>query len=82
MRSHLGRQTVRNAQCAEGRGYRKKRTPLCNVRDKDSRFVLPERVQTSGAYQLHERLGIYECIKFNDTKVRTVQTDETAMGTD
>ena len=78
----MGRQTVRNAQCAEGRGYRKKRMPLCNVWDRDSRFVLPERVQTSGAYRLHERFGTYECIKFNDTKVRTVQTNEIAMGTD
>lgn len=47
---------------------------LCNAGDKGSNFALSERRQTSNAYQLHERIGNCECIKFNDTKVRTVQT--------
>ena len=82
MCSPWGRHIVKDVQCTEGRGCWKKRKSLCNVRDRDSKFVPLERVQTSSSYRLHERLGIYECIKFNDTKVRTVQTNETAMGTD
>lgn len=44
-----GRSIVREIQCAEGKGCRKKRMPLCNAMDKDSNFVLSERRQTSGA---------------------------------
>ncbi|RHO85791.1 hypothetical protein DW049_13060 [Ruminococcus sp. AF41-9] len=69
-----GRQIVRNVQCAEGRGCWRKRMLLCNTGDRGSDFAPSERKQTSNAYQLHERIGNCECIKFNDTAVRTVQT--------
>lgn len=74
MRSLMGRPIARKAQCAEGRGCWKKRRPLCNAGDKGSRFALPERGQTSNAYRLHEETGNCECITFNDTTVRTIQT--------
>ena len=75
MRSHKkGRQIVRNVQCAEGRGCWRKRMLLRNTGDRGSDFAPSERRQTSNAYQLHERIENCECIKFNDTAVRTVQT--------
>lgn len=72
----LGRQIVRDVQCVEGRGCWKKRIPLCNAEDRGSRFASPEKGQTSNAYQLHEGIGNCECIKFNYTTVRTIQTME------
>ena len=69
-----GRLIVRKAQCTEGRGCWKKRKPLRNAEDRGSRFALSERKQTSNAYQLHEETGNCECIKFNGTFVRTIQT--------
>lgn len=47
---------------------------LCNAENKGSRFALSEREQTSSAYQLHEGIGNCECIRFNYTIVRTIQT--------
>ena len=70
----MGRLIVRKVQCTEGRGRWKKRRSLCNVENKGSRFALSERRQTSNAYQLHEGTGNCECITFNDTIVRTIQT--------
>ena len=61
-----------NAQKVEDVG--KKRRPLCNAGDRGSRFAPSERRQTSNSYQLHEGTGNCECIKFNDTMVRTIQT--------
>ena len=69
-----GRLIVRKVQYAEGRGCWKKRRSLCNAGNRGSRFALSERKQTSNAYQLHEEAGNYECITFNDTAVRTIQT--------
>lgn len=70
----MGRQIVRAVQCVEGKGYQKKRRLLCNAEDRGSRFAPSERKQTSDAYQLHEGIGSCECIRFNYTKVRTMQT--------
>lgn len=70
----MGRLIVRKVQCTEGRGCWKKRRSVRNVENKGSRFALSERRQTSNAYQLHEGTGNCECITFNDTIVRTVQT--------
>ncbi len=41
------RQTVRNADEYAGKGKWKKRMPFCNGTDRNSRFVSPEREQTS-----------------------------------
>lgn len=37
-------------------------------------LLCPKRSRPSNAYQLYEEAGNYECITFNDTAVKTMQT--------